>query len=179
MPLTKPWQLSISGSIPTCPGHWDTSWDWKNANWSGDSPFLLKTRNSISIPLALFWLSLFCVSKSWEQAWAAPGTGPAHSPCVTLAAWLGRFCEGHMGLCDPQPFLRPEHHHKLPSAPSSPSPATNQQQRGLVSTSNTTRTAQRSHKALRGSGNSFLHFTKNASLGIDKIRKDGWQAAQK
>lgn len=175
------WQIFIFGSIPICPRYWDTSCDLKNANWSGDSPLLFKNRNSISIPLALFWLSLFCFFFYEPRAGLScpPGAGtPLHTAHVW--PWAVPLCALTWGTQGsawsttlPPPRAAPrtvillqQHTHQL---------QTNIKEGcSLLQTQNTG-----SQKALRGSGNSFLHFTKNTSLGIDKIMKDGWQAAQK
>lgn len=104
---------------------------------------------------------------------------PAHSPRVTLgSAAPGRLVWEQPGsvTCLIHSPSASHNNKNSKSASSSHPPATNQHQGGLVSrTSNASGRTQGSQKALRGSGNSFLHFTKNASLWIDKIKKDGKQ----
>lgn len=129
----------------------------------------------------------YMYTQSPEQVWAAPLVlgHPAQSPGVTLGrAALCTFLWGTarlpMTYLIHSPSVSQNNNKNSNSASSSYPRATNQHQGGLVSrTSNTSGRTQESQKALRDSGNSFLHFIKNASLGIDKIKKDGWQEALK
>lgn len=127
-----------------------------------ETPHLCSKTEIVSqFPCAVLTVLTLCFERSPEQVWAASLV--LGQPCTQPTCDLGHCCPAR---CTALPAARAttktaillhHHTHELQSTSRSS---------GLQHFKRIRRT-QGSQRAPTGSGNSFLHFTKNASLGID------------